>query len=64
MEPIELGITVHPEDFFEAMCEKYTPKEIADIVIQIPRLVKDKEFVKEVYEFYGKVLQIYEESVN
>ena len=62
MEPLELGITVHPEDFFEAMVEKYTPEEIANIVMQLPRIVKDKKFVQDIYDFYGKVLKIYEEA--
>ena len=62
MEPIELGIIVHPEDFFEAMVDKYTPQEIADIVMQLPRIVKDKKFIQDVYDMYGKVLKIYEES--
>ena len=62
MEPIELGITIHPADFFEAMVDKYTPQEIADIVMQLPRLVKDKQFVKDVHDMYGKILKIYEEA--
>lgn len=62
MEPIEVEILVDPIEFFEAMIDKYTPQEIADVVVQLPRLVKNKKFVADVYEMYGKILKIYEEA--
>ena len=62
MEPIELGVTIAPEELLGAMVEQCSVEDITTFVMALPRHLKDKKFVQDVYDMYGKVLKIYEEA--
>lgn len=62
MDPIELGIAIAPEELLGAMVEQCSVEDITTFVLALPRHLKDKKFVQDVYDMYGKVLKIYEEA--
>lgn len=62
MDPIELGIAIAPEELLGAMVEQCSVEDITTFVMAIPRHLKNKKFVQDVYDMYGKVLKIYEEA--
>jgi len=62
MDPIELGIAISPEELLGAMVEQCSVEDITTFVLALPRQVKDKKFVQDVHDMYGKVLKIYEEA--
>jgi hypothetical protein len=62
MEALTVMLNVDPNDFVDAMVEQYSPSEMADIVMRLPRKIQDKQFVQTVHQLYSDVLKIYAET--
>ena len=62
MQELELGVAIAPDELLGAMVEQYSAAEMTDFVMALPRHIKDKKFVQDVYDMYGKVLKIYDEA--